>query len=208
MKPEDTEENEYRMKQAEDAQKHTIAGKRFLNPCFIALPFIILLAVIVMKVTMWCLEERVHTVPDEYLETAQHGTLWLIKEVKQKDSNLYYQIAQVDDSNEIIAFELRETELDSIRYGQNSYYPEAYWSGEYRIEDLSEYFEDETVCKKTAVYDITAYKGYEGYLGRGLGLALILTWIAEVEFFGIIFLLDLFIGIVVQILHKKKSAKK
>ncbi|MDO5573551.1 MAG: hypothetical protein Q4G60_06195 [bacterium] len=185
-------------------------GKKFVNPFFVALPILALITILVMCGTYFILEQDTHHVQKEFLDTAEHDILWNVTEAKDDQTDTYYQLFIAEKQGEYIAFQMSEGELDKIEGCAGSYYPESYWQGECSDRDLTALFQYEisegVIYEKelehVKVYDISAYKGYESYLGNGGTILLLFLCFCEAGVSIVLFVVLLVIGIVIQVKHR------
>lgn len=110
----------------------------------------------------------------EQISDAEHDVLWEMESCYDEDLGTYIQIAEMNRTEEYIAFTMDEEDADIIDYGAGSYYPESYWKGDYTIENLSqnaflshEYRADDTDETATYIRDISEMEDGELYYSYG-----------------------------------------
>lgn len=71
------------------------------------------------------------------IEGTESSTLWFVDRYYDEDIGNYVEISNADATDEYIAFVMSKDTTD-VEYGAGSYYPIAYWKGEYETMDLAE----------------------------------------------------------------------
>lgn len=196
-------------------------NKKIFNVCLkVILPILIALTVLVMALTYLMVWESCNTVSAADKETSESGELIEVALLRGEKDGKYYEVFGINGSPEIIAFCVSEEQIGQIPYMEGSYYPVAYWKGQYQVMDLSQGFEimDDAFSayqyyqdtapqlSQVRVYDFSAYKGHTQLMGRGPGIALILLWMAELMVGGILIVIDLIGGFtILGINHSRKK---
>lgn len=184
--------------------------KKYKNPFWSIKPVVCVIMIILIVLMNIGLEkgyerDKMAGQPEEqYLDTAEHDTLWLKKSFYDEEEKLYYQIAQVGNKDEarseFIAFVSQTDFSNVIHYGAPSHYPECYWQGDYTKKDFSGELPDEEYAgnkrlQNVRVYNIEAYKGYmEDDKGQKLkkmahGAFIIFRLFLSIVIFGLGFLI-------------------
>lgn len=176
-------------------------NKPVFNICLrVILPILIVMTVMVMALTYLMVWKSCNTVSAEDKETSESGILTDVALLQTRDRGKYYEVYNVN--SEVIAFCVSEDQLDQIPSMAGSYYPVAYWSGQYQTMDLSQGFDivrqywlsEDSLLSQVKVYDFSAYKGHTQTMGRGPGILLAFLWMAELMVGGILILLDIIGG--------------
>lgn len=188
--------------------------KPIFNVCLkVLLPLILLLTVLVMALTYRMVWRSCNDVSKEDQAIAESSILYLFTILETGEEGRYYEVSQIDNEDSpyagtYIAFRVTEEERDEIPYMAGSYYPTAYWYGDYQVMDLSDYSVIDSsywadtaahlsVLDEVRVYDFSAYKGHTQAMGRGGGLGLVVLWMAELFLAAFLLLLDVIGGIII-----------
>lgn len=200
----------------------TKTKKPIFNVCLkVLLPLILLLTVLVMALTYRMVWKSCNDVSNEDLAMAESSTLYLFTVLETGKEGCYYEVSRIDENEDspyagtYIAFQVTEEERNEIPYMAGSYYPTAYWYGDYQVMDLSGYplidslsrVDTEnylSVLDAVRVYDFSAYKGHTQELGRGAGLGLVFFWMAELFAAAFLLLLDVIGGIIIILVNRER----
>lgn len=189
--------------------------KPIFNVCLrVILPIILVITVLVMAATYALFWNSCNDVSPADKSISDSGILTGHILLEAEEEGYYYEVFGVLDSSETVAFRVSTEQRDKIPYMEPSYYPMAFWHGEYEIMDLSQdylmldsgygigYLSQPDQVK---VYDFSAYKGHTQSMGRGLGLALIIFWSAELFVAGTLILLDLMAGVIIFCINRSRQ---
>lgn len=188
--------------------------KPIFNVCLrVILPIIGGLTLLVMLATYWMIWNSCNSVSKTDKALSDSGVLTGHILLQAKEEGIFYEMYGILDSSETIAFQVSEEQREKIPYMEPSYYPTAYWKGEYEIMDLSGYqILDEgyglgylSQINQVKVYDFSAYKGHTQDMGRGPGLGLAFLWMAEAYVAGIAAFLDFVVGLVIFLGNRKRK---
>lgn len=196
--------------------------KPIFNVCLkVFLPLILLLTVLVMALSYRMIWNSCNDVSKEDQAIAESSVLYLFTVLETGKDGCYYEVSLLDKNADspyagtYIAFQVTEEERDKIPYMAGSYYPTAYWYGDYQVMDLSGYpvmdssywagTENElSVLNAVRVYDFSAYKGHTQELGRGGGLGLVFLWMAELFAAAFLLLLDVIGGVIIILVNRER----
>lgn len=191
--------------------------KPIFNVCLrVFLPVLVVLTVLVMLLTYLLIWKSCDDVSAADKELCESGVLTGAM-VLQAENGAYYEVFEISESSEIIAFCVPKERLGEIPYMEPSYYPEAYWNGPYQTMDLSRGYEilkdgyyldaagQLSKMTQVKVYDFSAYKGHTQMMGRGEGIVLVFFWIAELAVAGVLIFLDLAAGLVIFGINRSRK---
>lgn len=195
--------------------------KPIFNVCLkVLLPLILFLTVLVMALTYRMVWRSCNDVSKEDQAIAESSILYLFTILETGEEGRYYEVSQIDNEDSpyagtYIAFRVTEEERDEIPYMAGSYYPTAYWYGDYQVMDLSDYSVIDSsywadtaahlsVLDEVRVYDFSAYKGHTQAMGRGGGLGLVILWMAELFLAAFLLLLDVIGGIIILCVNRER----
>lgn len=193
-------------------------NKPIFNVCLrVFLPLLVVLTILLMLLTYLAIWRDCNDVSAADKELSESDVLTGGMLLQAKDSGEYYEVFDLSDGSGTIAFCVPENKLGEIPHMEGSYYPEAYWYGPYQIMDLSQGYEvlkdgfywsgTDHLSRMTQVkvYDFSAYKGHTQTMGRGLGIALVFFWIAELVVGGILIFLDLIAGFIIFGINRSRK---
>lgn len=209
--------------------------KPIFNFCLLViLPMLIVLTILIMFLTYLFFWMTCNTVSEEDKAISDSDTLIKCSVLQAEESGEYYEVfmrlpaftsmtVSLWKNSEFIAFCVPEERLDEIPYMQGSYYPVAYWHGSYQTMDLTQGFniinsgyygsndlDFQSRLTQVKVYDFSAYRGHTQSMGRGVGIAVVIFWLAELCIAGAFIFLDLIGGLIIFSINRdrKKLYKK
>lgn len=202
-------------------------NKPIFNVCLkVILPILIVLTALIMALTYRMVWKSCNTVSAADKETSESGELMAVATLQAKEDGKYYELYEIDDRSEIIAFCVTQEQQGQIPYMLGSYYPVAYWSGQYQVMDLSHGYEpvdsplgrhgnhyqywqgQDPGLSQVKVYDFSAYRGHTQSMGRGPGLGLIILWLSELMVGGFLILMNLIGGFIILGINISRKKNK